>query len=81
MRFTLNKFDDWFYGFIVMDNVIEFLKKRFDVARLDNLNSYYNPKFKRDRISEIIKVASRIPLSNLKLYINYFNDGNLIRIF
>ena len=64
-----------------MDNVIEFLKNRFDVLGLDNLNSYYRPKLKKDRISKIKKVASRIPWSSLKLYLIRFNYGYQFRVF
>ena len=44
-------------GFIGMHTSIKFLNAGWEVMGLDNMNEYYSVDLKRDRVSEIIKVA------------------------
>jgi len=57
-------------GFIGFHTILKFLDNDFIVYGIDNLNNYYSPKLKRDRIKEI-KKFSRI---NQKSFFFYKND-------
>lgn len=47
-------------GFIGMHTAIRFLNEGYDIIGLDNLNNYYSVSLKRDRLKEIVDVASKV---------------------
>ena len=47
-------------GFIGMHTSIKFLKMGWDVVGLDNFNDYYSITLKRDRVNEILRIASEL---------------------
>ena len=50
-------------GFIGCETVLAFLKDGHEVFGIDNLNDYYDPKLKRDRLARI--PSERFHFTNL----------------
>lgn len=45
-------------GFIGSNLAKKLISRGDDVVIIDNLNDYYSPKLKRDRLAHILKIAS-----------------------
>jgi UDP-glucuronate 4-epimerase len=52
-------------GFIGMHTAIHFLKEGWAVVGIDNFNEYYSSSLKRDRVTEIAKVAKSLRIEFL----------------
>ena len=61
-------------GFIGFHCCIKFLQKNYDVVGIDNINKYYDPKIKKDRIKEVKKIDKKKKFKFQKLDIQNYQD-------
>ena len=72
-------------GFIGMHLTIRLLKEGYKVFGIDNINSYYNPKIKEDRLNKIFEYENfkfeKFDISNLDKLENVFKLFNPDKVF
>ena len=67
-------------GFIGYHTTYKFLDKNFKVLGIDNINSYYSKKLKRDRLSNLLKHKKKKNFSFIKCSIdNYKSLKNIFK--
>lgn len=68
-------------GFIGYHTTLLLLKKNYNVIGIDNLNNYYDPKLKKDRLKEIIKYSIQLKRKFNFIKLDICSYKNLDKVF